>query len=149
MSKVREATIADLPLVETFARQLSAETVYSFMDCNVDHLQSVLRDMIELDNCTWLIAETTEPVGAIVGTVVPHWYSGSLVAQTLFLIVRQDHRNAMHGVRLLKAFESWAQHHGATYMIMGTSSGYEIEKLQHLYERLGYRSIGNVFSKYV
>ena len=80
--------------------------------------------------------------GLLLGLLYQPYYSSALVAGDLAVYVEPEHRGGSTVVRLIKDFEKWGQSHGAARITLGQSTGVFMERTTQLYERLGYKTVG-------
>jgi GNAT superfamily N-acetyltransferase len=83
--------------------------------------------------------------GAIGGVAYPDIYSGELTATEFFWFVSEAHRGG--GIRLYRAFERWAKAKGCARIRMVHLMDSMPEKLQTVYERLGFEAAEVHYSK--
>lgn len=81
-------------------------------------------------------------VGFMLGYVSEQFFGDDLVACDLAVFVLPEFRGKRISLRLIAAFEAWAKARGAIQVMLGQSTGVDIERTRSLYERLGYRTVG-------
>jgi GNAT superfamily N-acetyltransferase len=142
---IRTARIEDLPRCETFAREFYAASQF-LNKLDMSRFVSNWTQWLESGiGVMFLAEENGEIIGGLGGVKHPEPYSGELIASEFFWFVRQAHRGA--GLRLYKAFESWAREQGCSYIRMVHLLDSMPEKLNRVYERLGFQPVEVHFQK--
>lgn len=90
-----------------------------------------------------------EPAGALGAAVYPDPNDGELVATEFFWFVMPDRRGGPAALRLLRAYETWAQSVGARRLIMVHLAALRADDLKRVYERMGYREVETHYIKEV
>ena len=83
--------------------------------------------------------------GAIGALKFPDPNNGRLIASELFWYVDREHRG--HGLKLLDAFEAWADSCGCQQKIMVYLADLMPEQVKHIYERKGYKQMEIHYTK--
>ncbi len=128
---VRPASLDDLPRLMGYAAEfLSYHPLTSQFPRDMAAVETMLRRMIEGEDAALLVHDR----GAIGGVIAPLWCSpGVQVANELFWW------SETNGLALMRAFEVWANEHGAQVvnmvMIMGRRD------VSPIYDRAGYMPI--------
>jgi len=63
------------------------------------------------------------------------------------LFVKASHRGGTVAIRMVRGLERWASARGAREVFLGVSTGIAVERTGRLYQRLGFRHVGGVYSK--
>lgn len=136
MLVIRPATEADIDAIVTMGESFIAGTEYrDFIGANRSSMQATAARMLEnRDAIIFLSQNVTGLTGMIGGVVYVHPYSGALTAFEAFWWTEPTARARGTGVRLLRAFERWAQTKGATHVQMVAPNGH----VGSFYERAGY-----------
>jgi len=85
--------------------------------------------------------------GGILGRISEQYFSDELTASDMAMFVKPEHRGSILFVRLFKNFEKWSKDNKATSIVIGHTTGINMDKVQGMYTRLGYNSMGYVFNK--
>ena len=90
------------------------------------------------EHCWFNIYDGQRIVGFIAGTLIPQpWNHEILSANIDFIFLLDSHRNMDNFRLLMKKFEEWARHRGAT-SITGGDIGIDIDRTRTLFEHLGF-----------
>ena len=85
--------------------------------------------------------------GAVVGGLVPHWFSDAVMGMEFIHFVYPDFRGTDVAGVLLDAFERWAYVHGAAGIYVEQMSGIEPARAEAFYSKRGYRRVGVLMEK--
>lgn len=85
--------------------------------------------------------------GMIVGQCAAQWFTSEKEAFDLFIYVKPDYRKGRAAVRLIQAYEKWADKMGAKRTGIGTTSGINIESTDRLYRSMNYKKYGYLYYK--
>ena len=85
--------------------------------------------------------------GVILGRISEQYFSDELVASDMVMFVKPEHRGSPLFVRLFKNFEKWSKDNKATSIVIGHTTGINMDKVQGMYTRLGYNTMGYIFNK--
>ncbi len=143
---IREATAADLPPLLLIAEAFGAEAPDTH-NYDLDKVEAMLRFCIYDDNAVVYVMEMDEVVvGGIVGVVAEMWASYDLSATEVAWFVDKKYRGR-GALKLLRAFEDWAESKEADYITVADIEG--IANLEPLYRRMGYSKVETSYSKRV
>lgn len=87
-------------------------------------------------------------VGGLLGVLEQHIFSDQLTASVMHFDVLPEARMGGHGVRLLKAFETWCANRKVVEIVFGINSGEHLEVLGRFAQRMGYAKIGENYVKH-
>lgn len=99
------------------------------------------------DWCCLMAWVDDEPVGLFVGFVGEDWFGPDRYAADLTFWVRPESRGSSAAVRLLFAFEGWAESKGAKEIRVGVSTGIGVERAASFYMKAGYTLRGPLLAK--
>ena len=85
--------------------------------------------------------------GGILGRISEQYFSDELTASDMAMFIKPAHRGSILFVRLFKNFEKWSKDNKVTSIVIGHTTGINMDKVQGMYTRLGYNSMGYVFNK--
>ena len=145
---IRPATTEDIPQLVALGTRFLAEHPMP-AGASVNHLGAVL---------TWLIPSQFVCVvehdgvlrGMLIGVLSHPWFDPSTpLAVELAWWVDPSMRGSMAGVRMLRAFESWATMHNAVIAVSDLVAPDGVPTIGTLTERLGYRLVERTFVKHV
>ena len=143
---IREATAADLPPLLLIAEAFGAEAPDTH-NYDLDKVEAMLQFCIYDDNAVVYVMEMDEVVvGGIVGVVAEMWASYDLSATEVAWFVDKKYRGR-GALKLLRAFEDWAESKEADYITVADIEG--IANLEPLYRRKGYSKVETSYSKRV
>jgi Acetyltransferase (GNAT) family len=97
--------------------------------------------------CVVYVKEGEEVVGAIMGSMSARFFSGERVATDLGMFLKPAYRGSSAFLKLFKAFEQWAIDNKAQHIVVGHTTGIEMEVGKTLFPRLGYSLMGYIFNK--
>lgn len=143
---IRVATEADIPRIVELGRHLHAESdEYACISYDPDKVAETMTGLISQSGVIFLYERDGEIVGGLAGTVTEFWFSREKIACDYSLFIEPAHRHGLIAVRLVLAFHAWSKIMGARQIKMGVTTG--ITGADRLYQSLGMRHCGNLFSK--
>lgn len=89
-----------------------------------------------------LCVKDGEAFGGFFGGIGPTFFSATMIAKDYAWFVKPSARGSCAAVALLADFEEWAHARGVKHIVIGQSTGVQIQATKALYERLGYESLG-------
>ena len=126
LTRAAVGVLADLPNY--------ANVVY-----DIEHTRHMLNIYIDLPDLAIFFKEVEgEVVGLFMGMIHPQWFTATLEMSELMFWVRADYRTTPLAKQLIKVMEEWAIPRGAKKLFMAAGSGYETERVEKFYKRLGY-----------
>jgi hypothetical protein len=143
MMKIRRAKPEDVPaLVEMGARFLDNKDYRGLLTFNPQYVEELMLRLGASSDSLLLVAERADGtlVGMIAFVVYPHPISRERVGGEVFWWAEQ--RGAA-GLKLLRAAEMWAISQGAQVLQMIAPN----ERVEKLYEHLGYRKIETTYQR--
>lgn len=114
-----------------------------------DNIKLFLPEQTLEDRCMFLARDPDNSiVGFIAGISTTDFiHPSSKIATEIFLWVDKDHRRSTLAVRLIKAFESWADWAGCTKTSLAFYKHKDEIDLDKLYTRLGYKPLETSYIK--
>lgn len=142
---LRQATIGDLPRLSQCGEEFSASSrVLSNFD--MKRFRETWTALLSGDSAViFLLCEGDEILGTIGGMAHRDLISDEMIAQEFFWYVLKGSRGA--GIRLFRAFESWAKERGCNRLRMGYLVDSMPEKVAGFYERMGLDREEVIYSK--
>ena len=126
LTNVTESILKDLPN-------------YAGVKLDLEHTRRMLEVYISLPDLSIFFSEVDgEIVGLFMGMVHPQWFTPTLEMSELMFWVRSDYRTTPLAKQLIRTMEEWAIPRGAKRLFMAAGSGYETERVEKFYRRLGY-----------
>jgi GNAT superfamily N-acetyltransferase len=145
---IRPATEADILHIVELGRLLHQESdEYRGISYDEEKVAETMRGLMDGGGVVFLYEQGGQIRGGLAGTIGEFWFSREKVAGDFSLFVDPEYRNGMIAIRLVLAFQSWSKLLGARRMNMGITTGINEEGTARLYQSLGMRRNGSLFSK--
>lgn len=108
-------------------------------DFNLDKMNGVVDFLLgDINSGIFVVEEDGVVTGMIAGIVCEHFFGKDKYVSDLAVYVQPEKRGGSAALRLIRAFEEWSFKHGACEVLLGVSTGIEMERTVALYQRLGY-----------
>jgi len=144
--KVRLAIIEDFPAVCRMARDFHQCTEYRSIE--FDDASCFLLFQDALDKGMVFVAENAQVTGFILGLPFPCPLNRmKTMVSELAWWVDPEYRNTSAGIRLLQTLERAAKAYGSISLTMICLESLEPEKIQGIYERIGYNQTERSFMR--
>lgn len=144
---IRPATKHDIPEIVRLSETMHQESRYRTLLYNGDKFARLMARLIDSPAGMVAVAERDgQIIGAIAGVVTDHYFADATISYELGLYVEKAHRGTLAGYRLAKEYIDWAKSQGVDQVDMGITTGIDEERTGRMYERLGLRHVGIVFS---
>lgn len=98
------------------------------------------------DNAVFVAEADGHPVGVLVALIIQRWFSRRRVAAEMLFYVRPQNRGGFAFRKLVRAYKSWAKAQGATKATLGISTGIDVRRTVHAYQREGFTLDGHNLS---
>lgn len=85
--------------------------------------------------------------GFFVGQICSYYFSDEVDAHDVAFFVMPEYRSSPDAIELITAYENWAEKKGVRYAYLAQSSGVQIERVDKLFNYLGYEKLGSVVRK--
>lgn len=146
---IRAATLADIDEVYTISREFQATSPYRDHEISDDKFYSFLTYYLTpkpLEHIV-LVYEKEKIEGLIAAQVTTgnHFFSEHKIATELVWFVRPKARNGSAPIRLLHAYEEWAELVGCQKVSLTVVEGESREMLTRMYNKMGYESTEETF----
>lgn len=142
---IRKAVEADKVEFAFLAKKFLKESKYPF-SLDMDKLLESFGAAINNQDFAVLVMEDDgDLVGMLVGGVAQPLFSLDRVATELAWFVLPEHRDSRHSIKLLKAYEDWAEEVNCKFVTMVDI--HTLNDLTALYERKGYSLTEKTFVK--
>jgi hypothetical protein len=119
-----------------------AETLYPPYD---KFLMSKFIKPIVADKLCILLKEDQKIIGAMGGIISRWWFSHNEYLGDAFFYIAKEHRSYQNASALVKGFNDIANKKLIPCLI-GTADGNDLDRKSALYEKLGFRKIGDIFA---
>ena len=137
---IREAVLDDLETVVALGLQFAREGPYARLPITESSIRSLAAWMFA-HGAILFTEKHGQPVGMVGVACLPHMLTGRLYGAEVFWWCNPEARG--HGLRLVKAAESWARQHGAETMQLVAPT----EEVERLYTKLGYTQLETAYEK--
>lgn len=141
---VRHATEADLDQLVRMGEQFAELTQHPFDAAKVR--DALLGAMTKQEQVVLVYEKDGTVEGGIVGIVYPPWTSNAVLWAVELAWWVDPNKRGLAGVRLLHAFEAWAQEHGAVSVSMSSQARLD-STAASLLTRKGYRPTEHTYMK--
>ena len=146
MTTIRSAHSQDLDVLVYLLSRMHAESRFAVLPYSPEKVHEMLTAILAGLGCVFVLEQDGEISGTLVGLLMPQWFSHALVAEDLIFYIAPEHRGGLSAARLVRRFVAWAEREGAQMTSIGASTGVETERTAMLYERLGGKPSGVVYS---
>lgn len=122
---------------------------YADIEPDPEYVEQILTIMVENPYIVAIAdyADTGDVRGVMLGCIAPVWYAQSLRAMQEILYVHPKYRGGTCMLRLIRAFEKECIARGADSIVLGCSSGENVERYTALMKRLGYDKFSVTFKQ--
>ena len=148
---IRFARLDDVPALVALGERMHALTRFRSLDFEPAKVAQALTDVIGKGGHTYVFLVATgaggKLVGGLLGVLEQHIFSDQLTASVVHFDVLPEARMGGHGVRLLKAFETWCANRKVVEIAFGINSGEQLDTLARFAERMGYSKTGENYVK--
>jgi hypothetical protein len=143
---IREATFDDIPVIQDLGRKFLSEGPYKGRPVKDEQTEKFAKVVISSLGkvLLWEEEEADGKVTGILGFIlVPHYFTGEMIAQELMWYVEPEYRKGCAALKLLWEAQTIAKRLGAKMMqfTAPTSSAAK------LYDRFGYKLLEVTFEK--
>jgi GNAT superfamily N-acetyltransferase len=148
---IRFAQLQDVPALVAGGAAMHQLTRFKSQPYNAAKVTRAFEELINKGEGKYVffVAENSNKkiVGALIGVLEQQIFSDAITASVLHYDVVPEARAGGWAVRLLKAFELWAQNRNVIEICVGVNSGIEAEKIGAFFEKMGFKSIGGNYAK--
>lgn len=134
--------------IVTLGQKMHEESAYSDMPFDIEMAaQSIYTNIIQSDGGFGVIAyKDDKPVGMMAGALATQFFGPAIFAYDFVWYVTPEVRGSRAAIKMLKMFESWARSKGAKEIHLGVTTGVDPDKTHGIYERMGYKHVGNNYT---
>jgi len=144
---IRRAQKSDIPEIIRLSETMHMESRYRTLPYNGAKFADLIGKLIANSDGLVVVAEKDgQLIGAIAGMVVENYFADARIAYEFGLYVEPAQRGTLAGYRLAKSYVDWATEKGADQIDMGITTGITEERTGKMYERLGLKHVGIIFS---
>jgi L-amino acid N-acyltransferase YncA len=148
---IRFAQLQDVPALVAGGAVMHQLTRFKNQPYNAVKVTRAFEELINKGEGKYVffVAENANKkiVGALIGVLEQQIFSDAITASVLHYNVVPEARAGGWAVRLLKAFELWAQNRNVIEICIGVNSGFEAEKIGAFFEKMGFKNIGGNYAK--
>jgi hypothetical protein len=140
---IRNAFLTDVPAIEALGLRLKIKTPYATWSYDRERALKQIRYCIGSNmGCAFVDESDGKLTGIILGSAQEMWFSTQRVASDLIFYAERPGC----GYFLLRRFMSWAWSIKSVHQILlGQSSGIDIDTTERLYRRMKFRKIGGMY----
>lgn len=144
---IRFATMEDIPALVLIGKRMHAITRFRCFEYNEEKVAKSLRNALERAESQYVcfVAEDSAKniVGGLLAVTQRQIFSDLLIASVMQYVVLPERRMGGHGLRLLKAFEKWAENRRVAEIAFGINSGIESENIGKFARKVGFVKVGD------
>jgi hypothetical protein len=149
---IRQATLDDRPALCELSKELYEASPYARTPFNHDHIWTNLTTWLTSDKneriAIVVVAEGGEIAGFILGFTVPAVFNTFKIAYELAWWTSPNHTKRNIAIKLVEAYEWWAQKVGCSYVSMARFYDHPAaKKIDEKLEERGYKPTEKVFMK--
>jgi GNAT superfamily N-acetyltransferase len=149
--QVRVCTSEDLDSMLHLARAMHQESpVYKVLPLDSVKLLNLAETAISFPDLATILI-TTDDDGLITGMLgaisTTEFFGPSVSTCDLFLYVKKEYRGSRAAIKLVRAYQKWAESLGATRIHLGVTTGMLIKETGGLYEALGFKQSGILYTR--
>lgn len=143
---IRWAATGDIQAMVAHAERMHRESNYSSLSFSTEKMTDTVLNAIT--NGFAMVAEIDGVVvGGMLGGLTCPCFSDDVQGFEYGIYLDRSHRSGLIAAKLISAFTTWCIDRGAKQIRVGNSTGHD--GVSRLYERLGYRSSGQLFFRNV
>lgn len=143
---IREAVEADVPALVRMGLSFVDYQPLPIPMCAGDLRQAVVGLMQNPDAI--VLVAGSDPYALLLGIAMPLWFAPrTMVASELAWWVDPDKRGGSAGIRLLRAFENWAEARGIEHIAMSAIESDLVASAGPLIERRGYKVVERIYNR--
>lgn len=144
---LRAANYHDISRMVALGEAMHGESRFDAIGWDSQKVADLIAGLISSDDGLALVAEQgCEIVGGFLGFIDTHWCSNDRVASDLALYVTPAHRGGTTGLRLLRAYATWATDRGAKMVTCGITTGVALDASTRLFQIAGFAHVGHLFA---
>lgn len=150
MAKVRKATFDDIPALLAMGAAMHAESPrFRAMPYSEEKVYNLAVALLTQEGAGGILV--AEADGIIVGmfsfVVSEQFFGPASYAADLVVYVKPEHRGGSAFLKLVRAFENWADELGVHEKLIGVSTMLNTKQTISAYEKLGYEFFGGLLRK--
>ena len=140
--KLRHPNPGDIDELLAAAHAMPRESWYAEFDFDAETVEGFICGVMDQPHILALVAETEagEIAGFFCAAEMEHFFGHDRYACDLCTYVAPRWRGSQAFPRMIAAYEAWCRIRGVREIHVGFSSGVTLDKVQRLYQRLGYHS---------
>jgi GNAT superfamily N-acetyltransferase len=143
---IREMTEQDIPRMIELGARMHLESEYKDFNYSTQKTYKLGHTIIDSNDMCGFVSEVDGEIkGMFIGAKWEHYFSDATISGDLLLYVDPDHRGGMTGIRLIKAYLSWAKGLGVDDIRLGETAGIDREAIAKLYAKLGFINYGTIY----
>ncbi len=147
---IRNAKLDDIETLLDHFRAFHTGSVFRHLALDEAKFTGVMRQLIQDTSGAYCFfvseGEDGAASGVLVGQIDCYYFSSDPVAKLIFYWVHPDHRNSPDSIRLMMAFRQWAENRHAREMMIGVTSGENINLTDRMLKNMGARLVGGNYS---
>ena len=144
-------TAGDIDKCIELGHAMHQESYFKHFNYNEDKLNNLLNHMISTPEqyCALVIEKDNAIIGFFLGISNEQWFGTDKMSCDLACYIIPSERGSIAGVKLIKAYEEWANTINVKEIIVGVSTGINTDRTSGLFKRLGYGDEAFSFRKRV
>ena len=142
---IRPATHDDVPRLVELGAIMHATTSFRDQPYSSERTGDFLKGLIDGAGVMFAAEVSGQVVGGLAGAVGQQWFNNDLIAYEYCVFIEPTRRQGIIATRMILAFQEWARIKGAKQIVMGVTTGVNIEGTTRLYQSLGFEYAGPVF----
>ena len=121
---------------------------YPDMTCDPEFLRESLHQIIGSGLYFCRLVFAAKALRAYyLGVACPYLFTDSFQIILNYIYIRPEYRGTMIFARMMKDFEQECKRHGSYDMTVGIDSGNNVDKVGRIFEKRGFKFVGNFYKK--
>lgn len=149
MMKIRIATMDDVEVITSIAKEFYSQAPLKNVGLNFDHkgFQYALNSLMQNDMTVFLLADMDNAVIGMIAGVLAPWMGNpeQKLLHELWFYLSEEHRGKGFGPDLIEAFSSWGREKGACGTMMANIGNFP--SFHNYYGKLGFSCMETFFIK--
>lgn len=145
---IRFATMEDIPKLANYWRE-HEQGRFGHLPFDEARFSATMKMLIEAQGSHCLFVSDDQehcPCGVLAGKIDYYYFSSQPVAQLILYWVHPGHRSGSMAIKLMMAFRKWAENRKAAELVVGVTSGEDIERTDRFLKKIGFQLTGGNYA---
>ena len=143
---IREASISEVNEIVNLCSIMHKESNYKNIDPDYNKSYEFIESsIIDKESFFIVLIEDNRIIGFFMAKLLEYFFSHERQAVDYLFFIKEEHRKKSGAYKLVSTYIKWAKKNNVREIILSSTTGVELEKIEKLYSKFNFKKVGVMF----